>query len=215
MGSGIFSADGIANFEAQHMLMKMVIPAAISASIEEQRRGPDRPRYLSATLYDSIKGSAELHKGIGGGQWNDASGVPLCVHGHIMNLTGARIDGDGVAQSPTPLYRQWTHELRNQGIEVGLNDWAVMAYNVAHGRPQAQRLTFEEWCEQLHVLRAREKTIVPAAAHPRGYSKGAAAIHAHMDVMEDQAALAEKARIDAIIEEVIAPSPYALLESGT
>jgi hypothetical protein len=106
---------------------------------------------LPAAVYDALKKSADLF-GIGANylrQYNaDATqSTPLCILGHAYNGDN---DGDvNAAALKAAFQAEW--------LEVGwTNDRAVRAINNRKGTPELARVTFEEWAEELNVIRVIE-----------------------------------------------------------
>jgi hypothetical protein len=106
---------------------------------------------LPAAVYDALKKSADKF-GIGANylrQYNadETQSTPLCILGHAYNGDN---DGDvNAAALKAAFQAEW--------LEVGwTNDRAVRAINNRKGTPALARVTFDEWAEELNVIRVIE-----------------------------------------------------------
>jgi hypothetical protein len=97
-------------------------------------------RVLHADVYDTMEFSALVYGGIGGCYWKSLDGEPWCSHGHAVHATACD-----------------TTEVRDELLRVGVgtsaNDNAVTAINGRRGTGQNDRVSFQEWCEELGILR--------------------------------------------------------------
>lgn len=101
-------------------------------------------RVLPADVYDALELSALAYGGIGAGSWSqwggDMAGAPYCAFGHAGHL-----DAFGchtVAEA-----------LADARIGVCTNDNAVIRINTRAGMPGMNRVSFEDWCAELGVVR--------------------------------------------------------------
>lgn len=107
---------------------------------------------IPADIYDTLELSALAFGGIGAGTFtslDDAGLVPFCALGHLGSGTSIGYEHD---------YRAARVALREAFGEAGYtvtmaNDAAVREINLRKGNPTAVRVTFEEWCEELNVVR--------------------------------------------------------------
>lgn len=107
----------------------------------------DTKRVLPADVYDALEFSALAFGGIGAGSyWGECRGEeidkPMCAIGHRWAIA----PGEG-EDSVT-----WAAFV-SADIEEYVNDAAVRAINARLGKPQDSRVTFEQWCKELNVIR--------------------------------------------------------------
>jgi hypothetical protein len=104
-------------------------------------------RVLPADVYDALEFSALVFGGIGGITSYDPPGsdAPNCAYGHAAHVTNVR---SILADTPTLV------ALRTAGIDAVFdNDSAVGRLDARKGRRRGVRVTFREWCRELHVIR--------------------------------------------------------------
>lgn len=94
-------------------------------------------RVLPADVYDALELSALIFGGVGGNNMFAKDGCPLCIHGHAAFLWNGDV-GDALYAT---------------GITTFENDGAVQNVNRSEGRPPYDRISFEEWCAALNVIR--------------------------------------------------------------
>lgn len=110
-------------------------------------------RVLPAHVFDMLQRSALKYGGIGAGHYRQREGridIPLCVYGHCDGEENARqFRIAGIAPRA-----DWME--RDTSYTCG-SDEAVAAINERKGKTGAallDRVTFEEWCTELHVTRS-------------------------------------------------------------
>lgn len=102
-------------------------------------------RVLPADVYDTLELSALVWGGIGADAYHDDRGCPLCVYGHAYSAVGP-----GETSTPASVLSAFTN---SRPISTGNNDHAVHAINRRKGTHLRARVTFEEWCAELNVIR--------------------------------------------------------------
>lgn len=101
-------------------------------------------RVLPPDVYDTLEFSALAFGGIGGERTTVTSTLgidgsdPVCAYGHIRNA-------DCDSGSSVALWRA--------DIDMSASDCAVMRINRRKGRFRLDRVSFQEWCEELGVVR--------------------------------------------------------------
>lgn len=105
-------------------------------------------RVLPADVYDALDLSALAFGGIGGGRVKDDCFTPLCAAGHARFLDSGKANGRaGVVRDTLDAV------FVGDDFVVGVNDRAVAAINRRKGAPSYARVTFEEWSQELNVVR--------------------------------------------------------------
>ena len=121
-------------------------------------------RVLPAHVYDALQVSALMYGGIGAGEsvvgiaesfgklyeTNPAACVPFCIRGHAWcaGVLTADMVGDVMFRADFP-------------IHYAANDNAVLEINARKGvHDRRARVTFEEWCAELNVVRGPESPTV-------------------------------------------------------
>jgi len=103
-----------------------------------------KPRVLPADVYDTLELSALAFGGIGRGSYFDEDEnseppvTPCCIHGHGMVA--------GRLNPPRP----WEESQVNDALwtaDIGVNT------NDSIFQPDETRISFEEWCKRLNVVR--------------------------------------------------------------
>lgn len=110
-------------------------------------------RTIPADVYDTLELSAYAHGGIGAGsayereknEWGNMDfnmDRPLCMLGHLNFVSGP----------DTPFHKLLRPFFSNDITSVQ-NDNAVYAINERLNRPVYSRVSFEEWCAELNIVR--------------------------------------------------------------
>lgn len=102
-----------------------------------------RVRVLPAEVYDTLELSAIAFGGIGAGECfvNDE---PYCLAGHFL------FAADTESLAPNPMRAAL---LGPRECYADFNDPAVQRINRRRGAPLNARVSFAEWCAELHVVR--------------------------------------------------------------
>lgn len=90
-------------------------------------------RLLPPEVFDALHLSSLEFGGIGGGDFRDCDGTPLCAYGHVNDVPGSWATMECARISPIT------------------NDKAVRAINKRRGAFRYARVTFEEWCAELNI----------------------------------------------------------------
>lgn len=101
---------------------------------------------LPADVYDTLELSALAYGGVGGGWHFDSREqppTPLCAYGHAAFA-------DALPRNDV------TRALGDAGIGPFGNDDAVARINERRGKFCYARVSFEEWCQALNVVRGEQ-----------------------------------------------------------
>lgn len=109
-------------------------------------------RVLPAKVYDAIQLSALMYGGIGAGRWADGE-VPVCYVGHLH--------ATGNIKSLLALDPFGISELHNDEAVMGCRLTLPVTLDVGK---RAGRISFEEWCKRLDVVRGEEPAVPSSEA---------------------------------------------------
>lgn len=108
-------------------------------------------RLVAPDVFDALQLGALMAGGIKDGPFWDGSGCPNCVHGIAAYVT------DAVEKYDSTRAEVWDNPvsvcLRDLGIGGVESDGACQDINERKGRPLDARVTFEEWCAELGIVR--------------------------------------------------------------
>lgn len=123
-------------------------------------------RVLPAKVYDALAMSAAMYGGIGPFWYGVGVGnrryvrpestVPICYSGHLLC--------SGVVTLAQMQLHAPTMNTAMYGISELENDEAVCSINARRRRDERTRVSFEEWCAELNVVRGPEEPAERAVA---------------------------------------------------
>jgi hypothetical protein len=121
-------------------------------------------KVLPAALFDELKKRADAAGGIGFGTSGDAS-QPRCIGDFAAAIDGRPTISDAYVSDYFATGRTPALQALENAIGYGFgdaNDDAVAAINARKGVDRNTRVTFEEWAEELNVIRV---VVLPASVY--------------------------------------------------